>query len=162
MKKCSSCRIEKSASEFHKYSASKTGLSAYCVDCSKEYRKNNKQRYVELSKTPTARFCDYRKGAAKRRGGIGFSLSKDEFMLFWQKPCHYCDGDIETIGLDRIDNSKGYVLGNLVPCCKVCNFAKHTLGHDEFISHCEKVVNKSERLKLKTQGESDARSGYTS
>lgn len=30
-----------------------------------------------------------------------------------------------SIGLDRIDNSKGYEPGNVVSCCNVCNTIKN-------------------------------------
>ena len=35
-------------------------------------------------------------------------------------------------GLDRIDNEIDYIETNLVPCCKICNFAKRDLSLDEF------------------------------
>jgi len=36
-------------------------------------------------------------------------------------------------GIDRVDNSKGYISSNCVPCCKVCNIAKRDLSQDKFI-----------------------------
>lgn len=36
------------------------------------------------------------------------------------KPCTYC-GDTKRIGCDRIDNSKGHTMDNVVPCCVECN-----------------------------------------
>lgn len=35
-------------------------------------------------------------------------------------------------GLDRIDNNTGYLLSNLVTCCKNCNYAKKDLSQDVF------------------------------
>lgn len=34
----------------------------------------------------------------------------------------------------RIDSTKGYVLSNVRPCCKVCNRAKGTLSLKEFLN----------------------------
>lgn len=39
------------------------------------------------------------------------------------KPCVYC-GDTHLIGCDRIDNSKGHLKTNVVPCCCSCNKAR--------------------------------------
>lgn len=45
-------------------------------------------------------------------------------------PCHYCGGKLgkrcPTGGLDRIDNAIGYVKGNVLPCCGVCNMTRGT------------------------------------
>lgn len=41
--------------------------------------------------------------------------------------------EIRYSGLDRIDSTKGYVLGNLVPCCFQCNQVKSKLPLDEFL-----------------------------
>lgn len=40
-----------------------------------------------------------------------------------RKPCVYC-GDTHLIGCDRIDNSKGHLKTNVVPCCCSCNKAR--------------------------------------
>lgn len=39
------------------------------------------------------------------------------------KPCVYC-GDTHLIGCDRIDNTKGHLKTNVVPCCCTCNRAR--------------------------------------
>ena len=60
---------------------------------------------------------------ASTRRGFSFTLSEQEFVTITSKPCHYCDGPLPRIGsgLDRIDNDKGYELGNVIPCCTRCN-----------------------------------------
>ena len=40
-----------------------------------------------------------------------------------KKGCIYCS-DFEKIGLDRIDNTKGHEMPNVVPCCYICNCAR--------------------------------------
>ena len=36
------------------------------------------------------------------------------------KPCTYC-GSLIQIGCDRIDNTKGHTMDNVIPCCWSCN-----------------------------------------
>jgi hypothetical protein len=40
---------------------------------------------------------------------------------------------IKFSGIDRIDPLKGYHIGNAVPCCKFCNFAKMDSTLAEFL-----------------------------
>jgi hypothetical protein len=64
-------------------------------------------------------------------------------------PCFYCGGvskweDQEPVcGVDRVDNSLGYVETNVVPCCIKCNFMKGSLQVKEFIEQCEKIAKKN-------------------
>ena len=44
------------------------------------------------------------------------------------------------MGIDRGDNSKGYLPENLVPCCKGCNRAKSTRSPREFVEGCRTVA----------------------
>jgi hypothetical protein len=37
------------------------------------------------------------------------------------------------MGIDRKDNTKGYVLENSLPCCYLCNRAKGDKPYEEFI-----------------------------
>lgn len=90
------------------------------------------------------------------KAGIDFTLTEDDFRELTQKPCHYC-GVLATNmthrtnsgkylssypynGLDRKDNSQGYTLANVVPCCATCNHAKHTLTYDVFLEWIDRLV----------------------
>lgn len=61
--------------------------------------------------------------------GLKCELSLDEYVELISKKCYYCDGELPEIraGLDRIDASKGYISGNVLPCCENCNKLKGNL-----------------------------------
>jgi len=89
------------------------------------------------NREPRTRFHEYR-----RRARHGFVLTFDQFMQFWQRPCWYCGDVPETIGLDRIDNSKGYTLSNVVSCCRACNLAKLDADREEFLARCRRIASR--------------------
>lgn len=103
----------------------------------KKYRnrdtyKEQSKRYTEkYLRTPENKFNVYCKDAQRR--GITWNLSFKEFMLFWQKPCVVCDCAIETIGLDRIDNNRGYSLDNVRPMCKKHNYMRNKYSDEDII-----------------------------
>jgi hypothetical protein len=74
------------------------------------------------------------------KAGIVFNLTFDQFMEHWQKPCSYCGEVIPTIGLDRVDNDRGYEPSNVVPCCEHCNALKGTTTLAEFLSRCTRIA----------------------
>ncbi len=92
-------------------------------------------------------FGEYRY-QAKKRGHV-FELSVEDFTEITSQDCHYCgaeprprplsqtenyNGAYSLNGLDRLDNSQGYTLANVVACCRQCNWAKGSLGYDEFVA----------------------------
>ena len=87
---------------------------------------------------PKFMFCQYKIEAKKRNHK--WDLTFQQFKSFWQKPCYYCGSKMETIGIDRVDNSKGYLIDNVVSCCEKCNRAKYVWKKDDFLNHCKKVV----------------------
>lgn len=108
-----------------------------------EYYKRVKGLVAMKCKTDRVRFSAY-KSASKRRG-IFFSLSFEQFMGMWKNPCRYCGRPIEYIGIDRVDNSVGYVIGNVVPCCAMCNMAKRDMSVCDFINMCRLVVENNSK-----------------
>jgi hypothetical protein len=57
-------------------------------------------------------------------------ISKIEYEGLLKSGCFYCGSDLFKFGgssLDRIDNTLGYVVTNVVPCCKNCNITRNTL-----------------------------------
>ena len=167
MKKCTKCQEVKSFSEFYKNKNNDDGFYYWCKKCSSEYqrsvRSQNREKFREQNlanyrrnrnkilahkklyeKTPTGRFSNY-KSTAKHRGYC-FDLTFEQFMSFWKLPCEYCGKEIPTIGLDRIDNSIGYVLENVIPCCEICNVMKQDLSRPQFLDQCSKITDRYSSL----------------
>jgi len=105
-----------------------------CAPSATEYRK-------VYNKSIEGRYRTYKEGA--RRRGFIFELSIEDFEMFWQKPCNYCGDEIETVGIDRVDSSKGYALENAVSCCTMCNQMKLDYDANEWL---EQIIKISERL----------------
>ncbi len=101
------------------------------------YYKENKDRVLDYSRTPQGKFIEY-KARAKRRG-IEFNISRHLFSLIIKLPCHYCGAN--GTGLDRVDNSCGYTIDNIVPCCNMCNRMKNDRNVKEFIDRCIRISN---------------------
>ena len=87
---------------------------------------------------------------AKKRN-YEFDISKEKVKKITKQPCFYCgvlpssrikrDGNGNYIynGIDRMDNTKGYIEGNVVPCCKTCNIAKRAMTITEFFAWIKRV-----------------------
>ena len=97
-----------------------------------------KARMAAYNRSPVGRYKIYADSAKLRN--LSFELTFDQFMVFWQKPCSYCGGEIATIGLDRTDNAVGYTIANVVPCCWTCNKAKLKRSKSEYIAHCRQII----------------------
>jgi hypothetical protein len=95
------------------------------------------------------------KKSAKRRG-YNYNLTEEQFKEITQKDCYYCGAKPKQIskgkkstngtytynGIDRIDNTKGYAIDNIVPCCLNCNTAKGTKTIQEFKEWVRRLNNK--------------------
>lgn len=101
------------------------------------YIKNRQARLAWNKKNRRKHLYEYYKRNANARG-IQFSLTPDEFWQVANDVCCYC-GSTEDVGVDRADNSIGYVLSNCVPCCGMCNKMKNKYSQDTFIEHCRRV-----------------------
>ena len=92
---------------------------------------------------------------AKNRG-YEWGLNYDQLKELTKQDCHYCgaepnhrvnaiksNGEYVYNGLDRVDNSKGYIIGNVVPCCSQCNVAKSTHSAHNFLEWIGRVYEHS-------------------
>lgn len=92
----------------------------------------------------TAIILGYKRHAASRR--FEWNLSEAFVSEIVRMSCVYCgespsnrkktknsfgDGFLYS-GIDRVDSSKGYTEDNVVPCCKVCNYAKSNMKQYDF------------------------------
>lgn len=74
----------------------------------------------------------YMRGAKRR--GLAVEMTFDDFLDMYFDECFYC-GTKESKGVDRICSSSGYIEGNCVPCCSLCNRMKLNYSIDEFLDH---------------------------
>lgn len=83
-----------------------------------------------------------------------FNLSKNEFRSLTNNNCYYCDikpykkmfrksfnGPYYYNGIDRIDNTKGYLIENCRTCCWECNQLKSSKNIKEFLMKIETIYN---------------------
>ena len=90
-----------------------------------KWRQENKERIKAYSTNLENRFIAAKKASIRR--GICWELSLQEWSLLTiDSLCHYCGGPLNSSGsgLDRMDNSIGYVILNVVCCCRSCNSTK--------------------------------------
>ena len=102
-------------------------------------------------------YGDYRRHAEKKNRD--FCLLLDQFREITQQNCYYCGispsskktakrrgEDIDDWGMyvfngiDRKDNSIGYIVGNCLPCCATCNNAKKSMLFEDFTIWINRLV----------------------
>lgn len=94
------------------------------------------------------------KSSAKQRN-YDFMLTNDQFKNLTSDSCFYCgveptqqiatDNKIEWgtylyNGIDRVDNTIGYVESNCVSCCWLCNQAKYNMSQNDFITWIKRLI----------------------
>jgi len=116
-------------------------FKAKAREIAKKHREKEgyREKHATYADKPKAKLVRIRNRATRK--GLTFELTLEALLTeFWQKPCHYCGDLIKTVGIDRVDSSLGYVTGNMVPCCSMCNFMKLTLSQEDFIAKCKQVT----------------------
>ena len=93
----------------------------------------------------------YQRGARERN--LAWELTKEDFRLLTSLNCAYCgtspartikggpySGDYQCNGVDRVDSSGPYRLGNVVPACGQCNRSKMDLLLSEWEDWCARFA----------------------
>jgi len=141
--------------------ALRSGKTKSCGCFNAEVRKRKTQSKYESHKNLIYHY--YKKSAKERC--LEFSITRDELIDIITNDCFYC-GDSPTLqttpykrkeangfiianGADRIDNSKGYTIDNIVPCCSKCNKIKMDMKVEDFLDKIEKISNRKQEILLK-------------
>ncbi len=122
------------------------GHTASCGCLHKEHvaRMQQARRLPQGRAARNALYGNYRRTAKHRN--VEFSLTFEDFDVITTNNCYYCGqppsqtfwsnsgrtSECIYNGIDRLDNSAGYMLANSVPCCGICNNAKRTLTVEQF------------------------------
>ena len=93
----------------------------------------------------------YKHNADKRN--LLYTITIEDFRKLTSSSCYYCnDAPMYSHsgvtcstpyvynGVDRVDNTIGYVLENCVPCCRICNWMKRTQSQKDFVTKCAKIT----------------------
>lgn len=80
-----------------------------------------------------------------------FDITFEEFEKILKSDCYYCGCTRNKIlnGIDRLDNTVGYIKGNVVPACKICNYMKNSLNEATFILMCMHIATVNKFYKTK-------------
>lgn len=93
---------------------------------------------------------------AARKRGLVWELSDEQFYDIVGKACYFCSASPSNKhvvrrkeweksfiygGIDRLNNALGYVVDNVVPCCKTCNLAKGTTPAEDFLLWVSRVFH---------------------
>lgn len=136
LKKCPRCNRFLPLSSFHKNKSNKSGYQCWCKECRSNW---GKSRGNHPKNRPRAKYWMYKQMAKNR--GHEFSLTYEQFRSLVTQACYYCGVSPNPLnGIDRVDNSKGYTIDNVVPACKYCNRMKNDLSYDEFIKQCKRIL----------------------
>lgn len=156
---CNKCGVSKTLDNFHLSKTCKYGVRNTCKKCRvvekdeylnrPEVKKRNQEYYQEHKEefrkrmnkhyhSLNGQYHQYKKRAKK--SNLIFEFTEEECKIFYETYCFYCGDTIKGIGIDRLDNSKGYTKSNCVPCCSTCNFMKHTQNIENFKIQIMKIV----------------------
>ena len=148
MKKCNKCGEVKKLGEFYTDNSKKDGLHTICIECIKKYNSDN---YKQISKKQKAR-CRTIKGkynsltAAARERKQTTSITFEQYkQLLAKNECYYCDESLEGAAghsLNRINSSKGYMLENVRPCCRICNKIMNNFTKEQITSRIYKLAKR--------------------
>lgn len=100
--------------------------------------KSGKAYSGDVSRRMGGKFNSYTASAKRKKRD--FDFDKESFFSIISEPCFYC-GDVPAMGIDRVNPMEGYSKSNSLPCCRRCNFAKHTMTLEEFREHIRKIFN---------------------
>jgi len=121
----------------------KRGTTNSCGCLAKELR--SKRRRLPEGVAARNKVIHNHKMDAKRRNHES-ALTDEQIIAIHKGNCHYCgcspsntyfplgaNGSYTYNGIDRVDDTKGYTLANVVPCCMDCNYAKRSRTYDEYL-----------------------------
>tara|TARA_E500000318_G_scaffold15149_1_gene15508 strand:- start:2360 stop:2809 length:450 start_codon:yes stop_codon:yes gene_type:complete len=140
MKHCKSCGTKKKNEEFYSHPATKDNLQIYCKECTiskyKTWTSNNPERYLVNSA----------RGSAKKRD-IYFDLKPSDIVIpdvcpvlgipIGKRSTGKQGHKDDSATIDRFDNNKGYVKGNVFVISWKANKIKANGTYEEIMKVAE-------------------------
>lgn len=169
-KTCTNCKVTKDSTDFYKDRSTKDYLTRSCKECMSNYRHANKDKNKELARKyrlenpekvrATNRRAHFNKDVAKRimqqivhrakTRNIELSISENDIVV--PNICPYLKvpfvkgtkGNYQyTYSIDRIDNSKGYIPGNIEIISMKANSMKNNATDAELLNFALEVIRRN-------------------
>ena len=134
MKECTKCGKLLTEPEFSKEKGSKDGRRSQCKSCTKAYIK--KYYYAPNSRGALLLKLSRLRSSAKAKNVL-FDIDPQAFVGWYRLQkldCHYCGShltltkghqvQLTDLSIDKKEPKVGYILTNIVFCCRRCNFIK--------------------------------------
>lgn len=122
--------------------------------------KSRRGEYGESSKNTV--IASYKNNAKNKN--ISFDLTNEKLIELFKGNCYYCNDEPKNIlskdilygeyvynGIDRLDNSKGYITNNVVSCCSVCNYLKNSYTDKQFLEIIFKIAKNFKYTQLNSR-----------
>ena len=77
--------------------------------------------------------------------GLENSLTKEIIEQLISSPCKYCGENFIKMSLDRIDNTLGYIIHNVIPACLRCNNMRGDMPYYLWIHMVPKIKEMREK-----------------
>lgn len=178
MKRCTTCKCEKSLNEFSRCTKVKDGRKSSCKVCERQYRLGNAERlkakavqyYADNKEARKQYNTDNKetirekklfrerthpenyihmksKHSAKERN-LAHTISPEDITI--PDKCPYLDTPLTRIqdsgiiqtnpSIDRIDNTKGYIKGNIQIISRLANTIKSSATEEQLITFATNVL----------------------
>jgi len=144
---CSICKVE-----YTKYDTKNKKVSRLCSKCHEkqhevESKRVRNRNYQEEAKRNVSSYWKSFCRRVEKRDKEN-TLSESDFINIISKSCYYCgyQNDKEVLGIDRLDNNKGYSLENCVTSCKICNRMKHIFHPSFFIEKAKNITSYKDNI----------------
>lgn len=154
-KKCSSCEKTLSINCFQVIKTLKTGkkvLRNVCRTCRQQrqsafndtserkqaaiklagVKQNEKEKQERKEPQHRAKYVYRDSRATDKKRGLNNNLTIEWVQSEFKKGCNYClraENECK-MSLDRLDNSIGHIMSNVVPCCNFCNYLKRDMPYE--------------------------------
>ena len=148
---CRFCKKEKSLKEMESFvKKGKRYFRSRCRDCMNEKRDDWHKRNPEKTRANQDRQLErqrqerksgserdkyiYRdsRGADRKAGRVN-NLTREFIRAEIEKGCEYCGETSLRMTLDRIDNTRGHTMDNVVPACSRCNYLRKDMPYEAWL-----------------------------